>query len=56
MLTGLIADLDLGELKKLLQRLQKTIHQQPNNVRYVMNGFVIAVGSYVKRLTDVALE
>lgn len=50
------ADLDLGELKKLLARVQKTIHQQPNLVRYVMNGFVIAVGSYVAPLTDVAIQ
>lgn len=50
------AELDLAELKQLLQRVQKTIHQQPNRVRYVMNGFVIAVGSYVKALTDAALQ
>ncbi len=50
------ADLDLSELKKLLQRVQKTIHQQPNNVRYVMNGFVIAVGCYVPALTELALQ
>jgi 3-methyladenine DNA glycosylase AlkD len=50
------AELDLPELKRLLQRVQKTIHQQPNRVRYVMNNFVIAVGSYVKPLTDVALQ
>lgn len=47
-------DLDLAELKKLLERVQKTIHQQPDRVRYVMNCFVIAVGSYVKPLTDLA--
>ena len=50
------AELDLAELKRLLQRVQKTIHQQPNNVRAVMNSFVIAVGSFVKPLTDVALQ
>jgi 3-methyladenine DNA glycosylase AlkD len=60
-LTGLVsikddADLDLAELKKLLQRVQKTIHEQPNNVRYAMNGFVIAVGCYVKSLTDLAIQ
>src|SRR5262245_18874820 len=49
------ADLDLAELKRLLARVQKTIHQQPNRVRYVMNGFVIAVGSYVKPLADLAV-
>jgi 3-methyladenine DNA glycosylase AlkD len=60
-LSGLVAitddsELDLAELKKLLQRVQKTIHQQPNRVRAVMNGFVIAVGSYVPALTSTALE
>jgi len=50
------ADLDLAELKRLLQRVHKTIHEQPNRVRYVMNSFVIAVGSYVKSLTDLALQ
>ena len=50
------ADLDLAELKQLLQRVQQTIHQQPNRVRYVMNSFVIAVGSYVQALTDLALQ
>ena len=49
-------DLDLPELKQLLQRVQKTIHEQPDPVRYVMNGFVIAVGSYVRELTDFALQ
>lgn len=60
-LSGLVsikddAEVDLAEIKGLLQRVQKTIHQQPNRVRYVMNGFVIAVGSYVKALTDLALQ
>ena len=60
-LSGLVAikddaELDLAELKQLLARVQKTIHHQPNRVRYVMNGFVIAAGSYVKALTDVALQ
>jgi 3-methyladenine DNA glycosylase AlkD len=50
------ANLDLAELKQLLQRVQKTIHQQPNRVRYVMNSFVISVGSYVQGLTELALQ
>jgi 3-methyladenine DNA glycosylase AlkD len=50
------AKIDLAELKDLLKRVQKSIHQQPNRVRHVMNGFVIAVGSYVKALTDLAME
>ena len=48
--------LDIPELKKLLQRVQKTIQTQPDRVRYTMNGFVIAVGSYVRPLTEFAIE
>lgn len=50
------ADLDVAELKQLLNRVQQTIHKQPNYVRYAMNGFVIAVGCYVKSLTDLAMK
>jgi hypothetical protein len=49
-------ELDLAELKRLLLRVQKSIHQAPDEVRSLMNGFVIAVGSYVKPLTDTAIE
>jgi len=50
------ADLDLPELKRLLQRVQQSIHQQPNRVRSAMNHFVIAVGIYVGPLTDIAIQ
>ena len=50
------AELDLNELKRLLQRVEQSIHQAPNVVRYAMNSFVIAVGSYVQPLTDLALR
>jgi 3-methyladenine DNA glycosylase AlkD len=43
-------ELDMEELQKLLDRVQKEIHAAPNRVRYVMNGFVIAVGCYVPAL------
>ena len=49
-------ELDLAELKGLLQRVQKSIHEQPNRVRHAMNGFVIAVGGYVKSLTALAVQ
>lgn len=45
------ADLDLAELRQLIDRVAKTIHQQPNRVRYSMNGFVLAAGGFVKALT-----
>jgi 3-methyladenine DNA glycosylase AlkD len=50
------AQLDLPALKELLARVGKTIHQQPDQVRYAMNGFVIGVGAYVKSLTSLAIK
>ena len=44
------SDLDLAEIKSYLQKIEKEIHDVPNRVRYTMNGFVIAVGGYVKPL------
>ena len=49
------ADLDLAEIKSLLQRVAKSIHQQPNRVKYAMNGFVIAVGGWMKPLNKIAI-
>src|SRR5262245_32257934 len=59
-LGGLVAlkddsELDLDELVQLLKRVEKSIHTEQNRVRYVMIGFVIAVGSYVSELTELAL-
>jgi len=48
--------LNIPELKKLLSRVQKEISTAPDRVRTCMNGFVIAVGSYVKELTSLAIE
>jgi len=49
-------ELDLPTLKKLLQRVEKTIHQAPDLVRYQMNGFVIATGCFVAPLTEFAMQ
>lgn len=49
-------ELDLDAYKALLHRVAKEIHKAPNRVRYVMNGFVIAVGCFVKPLTSEALK
>lgn len=49
--TTLDADLDLNEVKQLLDRVVREIHQAPNKVRYLMNSFVISVGTYVKPLS-----
>jgi len=48
--------LDIAGLKKLLARIPKEITKAPNRVRYCMNGFVIAIGSYVKALNKEAIE
>ncbi|MEO6287186.1 MAG: DNA alkylation repair protein [Dyadobacter sp.] len=48
-------NIDKNEIEQLLERVEKDIHEAPNRVRYVMNGFVIAVGSYYKPLAEKAL-
>jgi hypothetical protein len=50
------ARLDLPEFEQLLSQVESTLHQQPNRVRYAMNGFVIALGTYVAALTAAAFE
>jgi len=46
--------LELAEIEGLLKRIVNEIHQAPSRVRYTMNGFVIAVGCYVKPLSKQA--
>jgi 3-methyladenine DNA glycosylase AlkD len=48
--------LDMAGLEALLGRVSKTIHAQPNRVRYTMNRFLIAAGTYVVPLTGLALR
>jgi 3-methyladenine DNA glycosylase AlkD len=49
-------NLDLKKLRSLLKRVQQEIHTAPNRVRYCMNGYVIALGSFVKELNKEALD
>ena len=49
-------DLDTAGLKRLLERVQETIHHQPDSVRSAMNGFVIALGTHVQGLSDLAAQ
>ena len=49
-------ELDLDEIKELLDRVANEIDDALNLTRYVMNAFVIAVGSYVKPLTKKAKQ
>jgi 3-methyladenine DNA glycosylase AlkD len=48
-------ELDLSSLKMLLSRVEKSIHSAPNRARNTMNGFMIAVGTYITALTDDAI-
>jgi 3-methyladenine DNA glycosylase AlkD len=50
------SELDLAEIEKLLGTVEKEIGGAQNRVRYTMNGFVIAVGGYVKPLLKKAKE
>lgn len=47
-------ELDLAEIKAMLKDVESKIHEAKNRVRYTMNGFVIAVGTYVKPLLQQA--
>ncbi len=47
--------LPLGDFSALLDRCAKTIHSQPDRVRYAMNGFVICCGTYIRPLGDKAI-
>ena len=48
--------LDTIAYTKLLDTVEKEIHNAKNRVRYTMNGFVIAVGTYVEELTEKSKE
>jgi 3-methyladenine DNA glycosylase AlkD len=41
--------------RALLDRIEKTIHQQPNRTRHAMNGVLIGIGGYVDALRPHAL-
>lgn len=56
-LSGLVSlkpdnELNIPAIKKLLKRAEKNIHASDNRVRSAMNGFLIAVGSYVTELNN----
>lgn len=46
--------LDINQYEQLLDRVVQELDSAPNRVRYTMNGFVIAVGSYIPALTEKA--
>lgn len=49
------AELPVKEFSALLDRVAKTIQSAPDDVRYAMNGFVIACGTYIAPLGDKAI-
>ncbi|MEG9298227.1 DNA alkylation repair protein [Mangrovibacillus sp. Mu-81] len=49
-------ELDLDEITALLERVRNSVHDERNRVRYVMNGFVLSVGSYVPALHEAAMD
>ncbi len=49
-------DLDIETYRKLLDIVEKEIHNAQNRVRFTMNGFVIAIGSYIEELNKKASE
>lgn len=49
-------DIDIDKYAQLLDRVKSDILQAQNRVRYTMNGFVIAIGSYIAALTPKAIE
>jgi hypothetical protein len=60
-LSGVLAtrpddELDTKKIKTLLTRVKSEIHKVEGRTAYTMNGFVIAVGSYVESLTEKASE
>jgi hypothetical protein len=49
-------ELDVDEYQRLLTEVERTIHTAKDAVRYQMNSFVIAVGSYIRSLTEAAVD
>lgn len=47
-------ELNLAEIKGLLEHVVERIDTAPDRVRYTMNGFVISAGTYVKPLSKPA--
>ncbi len=48
--------LNIQAYSDLLDRVEKEVHGMPNRLPFVMNGFVIAIGSYVPALTEKAKQ
>ncbi len=49
-------NIDIKAYTQLLNTVKNNIHSALNRVRYTMNGFVIAVGTYIQSLTEASKE
>lgn len=49
-------NLDIQKYSELLDFVAQKIHSSPNRVKYCMNSFVIAIGSYIKEMTEKAKQ
>jgi hypothetical protein len=47
---------DAMYLAGLIDRIEKEIHDAPNRVRFTLNGFIIAAGSFIPGMTKRALD
>ena len=47
--------LDINEIRTFLEKIESEIHQSQNRVKQTMNAFVIAVGSYIPEMTEIAI-
>ncbi len=47
-------DFDQKKIEQLMDRVVKDIHKSQNRIRYTMNGFIIAAGSFMQNLTGKA--
>ena len=45
-------EIDISFHEKLIDRIVKDLHSSANRVRYVMNGYLIALGSAIPELTE----
>lgn len=48
-------ELDIEKYSDLLDQVERSINNAQNRVKYTMNGFVIAVGCFIKELTNKSL-
>lgn len=50
-----VEEVCVDEVQGLLKRLESTIHDQPNRLRFTLCNFVVCAGAYIPELTEEAL-